>query len=356
MFLAVILLLVVGFLLYVKWVQSYWQRKGVPTGDFDFFFGHFKKVFTKKISFGESVLKHYKEMKNLNAKHAGRYFFVLPSYMPLDPMIVKQIMLKDFDHFNTRGFYHHPDDVLTMNLFNLDGGEKWKDLRAKLTPTFTSGKMKMMFETLVDKTTGLEKLVQQHTASQKPFAIKEVLEKFTTDIIGSCAFGLECNSLEEDTNEFSKNGQKALAPNMLHLIASAFLPWSLMGFLGTKLTQQDVTDFFTNVVKDTIRYRETNVVTSKDFMDLLLKIKNERGLTENDIIAQCFIFYIGGFETSSTTMTFAMLELSQNQDIQEKLRQEIKKVLTKHEGKISYEAVMEMRYLEQVINGTFTLT
>lgn len=354
MFLAVILLAVVGVVLYVKWAQTYWQRKGVPTGDFDFFFGHIKNVITKKQSLGESMLRYYKEMKKLNAKHAGRYFFLSSSYIPLDPMIVKQIMLKDFNHFNTRGTYHHPNDVLTMNLFNLDGNAKWKDLRAKLTPTFTSGKMKVMFETLADKTKGLEKLVQQYSVSHKPFAIKEVSEKFTTDIIGSCAFGLECNSLEEDTNEFSMYGKKSIKPNILHHIASVILPWSLLGFLDINSIQNDVTEFFSKVVKDTIRYRESNVVTKKDFMDLLLKIKNEQGLSENDIIAQCFIFFLGGFETSSTTMTFAMLELAQNQDIQEKLRKEIKKVLTKHEGKISYEAVMEMRYLEQVINGTYS--
>lgn len=353
MFLTVLLLVVVGFVLYVKWAQTYWQRKGVPTGDFDFFFGHVKNVLTKKLSIGESMLRHYQELKKLSTKHGGRYFFVSATYVPLDPVLVKQIMLKDFDHFNTRGMYHQQNDVLTMNLFNLDGSAKWKDLRTKLTPTFTSGKMKVMFETLLDKTNGLEKLVQQYSASQKPFVIKEVLEKFTTDIIGSCAFGLECNTLEEETNEFSMYGQKSLKPNILHHIASGFLPWSLMGFLGMKLTQNDITDFFSNIVKDTIRYRETNVVTRKDFMDLLLKLKNEQGLSENDIIAQCFIFFIGGFETSSTTMTFAMLELAQNQQIQEKLRKEIKKVLSKHEGKISYEAVMEMRYLEQVINGSY---
>lgn len=356
MFLAVLLLVVVGFLLYVKWAQTYWQRKGVPTGDFDFFFGHIKNVVTKKLSLGESMLRYYQELKKLNTKHGGRYFFVSRSYVPLDPVIVKQIMLKDFDHFNTRGIYHHPNDVLTINLFNLDGDAKWKDLRTKLTPTFTSGKMKVMFETLLDKTNGLEKLVQQYSASHKPFAIKEVLEKFTTDIIGSCAFGLECNTLEEETNEFSMYGQKSLKPNILHHLATAFFPWPLIGFIGMKLIQNDITDFFSNIVKDTIRYRETNVVTRKDFMDLLLKLKNEQGMSENDIIAQCFIFFIGGFETSSTTMTFAMLELAQNQEIQEKLRKEIKKVLTKHEGKISYEAVMEMRYLEQVINGSYSLS
>lgn len=50
-------------------------------------------------------------------------------------------------------------------------------------------------------------------------------------------------------------------------------------------------------------------------------------------------------------MTFTLHELSENLDIQESVRKEIEEVLAKHDGKITYEALNEMRYLEQCING-----
>lgn len=63
-------------------------------------------------------------------------------------------------------------------------------------------------------------------------------------------------------------------------------------------------------------------------------------------------FYLQGFETSSTTMTFTLHELSLNQELQERARENVREVLARHNGKITYESLSEMTYLEQCINGS----
>ncbi|KAJ9581326.1 hypothetical protein L9F63_023499 [Diploptera punctata] len=68
--------------------------------------------------------------------------------------------------------------------------------------------------------------------------------------------------------------------------------------------------------------------------------------------AQLYFFFIAGFETSSTTISFCLYELALNQDIQERLRKEINEVLKKHEGQITYEAVQNIEYLDNVISET----
>ena len=50
-------------------------------------------------------------------------------------------------------------------------------------------------------------------------------------------------------------------------------------------------------------------------------------------------------------MTFSLFELSQNQEVQDKARDNVRKVLEKHGGSFTYEAVMEMAYIENCILG-----
>jgi cytochrome P450 family 6 len=71
----------------------------------------------------------------------------------------------------------------------------------------------------------------------------------------------------------------------------------------------------------------------------------------NSLEAQAFVFFVSGYETSSTTFTFCLYELSLHQDMQDRLREEIDDVLQKYEGKLTYEGIQEMKYLEKVVSG-----
>lgn len=71
------------------------------------------------------------------------------------------------------------------------------------------------------------------------------------------------------------------------------------------------------------------------------------------LTAQAFVFFLAGFETSSTTMSNALYELALHPEVQDKLRQEIKKHDDKNNGELKYEGIKEMTYLDLVFRGMY---
>lgn len=62
---------------------------------------------------------------------------------------------------------------------------------------------------------------------------------------------------------------------------------------------------------------------------------------------------MAGFETSSLTIATALYELAQNQDIQDKLRDEITEHHKLNNGEWQYENIKNMPYLDAVFKGIF---
>jgi cytochrome P450 family 6 len=68
-------------------------------------------------------------------------------------------------------------------------------------------------------------------------------------------------------------------------------------------------------------------------------------------VAQAFIFIFAGYETSASAMGFALYELALHPEIQQTLRAEILQVLSGQGGKLTYDSVKGMSYLDRVVSG-----
>jgi cytochrome P450 family 6 len=75
------------------------------------------------------------------------------------------------------------------------------------------------------------------------------------------------------------------------------------------------------------------------------------GIDGDVFVAQAFSFLVGGYETSATTLSFALYELALHPEIQHRLRAEILQVLKKHNGELTYDGMQEMSYLDRVVSG-----
>ncbi|XP_037046564.1 probable cytochrome P450 6a14 [Bradysia coprophila] len=343
---------------FIKRQFSFWQRYNVPFVKPVFPYGNLKDV-GKKFHLCEMLMKFYNENKH-RGPFVGLYFFLSPVVLLTDLDLVKSVMSKDFSVFQERHFYHNEkDDPLSAHLFAIDG-TKWKNLRTKLTPTFTSGKMKFMFSTVLEigerLSERLNTVVNESANQCAEIELKNYWARYTTDVIGSCAFGLECNTLNDKDALFREMGRQVFEEPRrsmgLQLLVIQLKEWA--NYFGIKQLPDKPAEFFLKIVKETVAYRELNKVGRKDFMHLLIDLKNSSNtelstITENEIAAQAFVFFIAGFETSSTLLSFCSYELSQDQEIQEKIRNEVKNVLKQYNGEFTYDAMLEMKYLDQVL-------
>ncbi|KAK4881330.1 hypothetical protein RN001_004649 [Aquatica leii] len=354
---------------YFKYSCNYWKRRGIPQIPVTYPFGNITKVFLRQQMLGDRIKEIYNLMKGHEC--VGIYFVNQPVLIPLSPNLIKNILTKDFQYFHDRGIYYDEEnDPLSAHLFSLSG-IKWRNLRNKFSPAFTSGKLKFMLETIVACGVQMKDVLEDMANASKEVEMKDIMARFTTDVIGSCAFGLECNTMKNPETEFRQMGRRAFTqtiPDMLRVISIYLIP-RLVKPLGFGVFSRKVTNFFKQVVKDTMDYRENNNVSRKDFLQLLIQLKQKGYLDHDENInietvpdgtvltfeeaaAQAFIFFLAGFETTSATMSFAMFEMCVNSEIQNRAREEVINVMKKYNDQLTYESLTEMQYLDTVISET----
>lgn len=341
--------------------HRYWLEQGVPTEPATFPSGHLdsRMAYT---NFGLVAIDFYEKFKS-KGDYVGLYFLNKPVLFVLSPEFAKTVLVRDFQYFVNRGVYFNKvHDPLSANLFFIENGD-WRRLRTKMTPTFTSGKIKMMFHTIFDVGDAMVKHLTGRCQGEKSHSfdveVTDLMARYNTDVIVSCAFGTQCNSLSEPDSQFRAVGKKMLAFDRVRLLKlyGAMLFRREARALGFRLLHADVSKFIIAMCKRTIEDRRSKQYERRDFMQLMIDLYREHddedgdGLSLNDIAAQVFLFFFAGFETSSTAMTYTLYELALNPHIQQKVRDEIADVISRHNGNITYDSLMEMTYLDQVIYG-----
>lgn len=258
-------------------------------------------------------------------------------------------------------FVNEENEPLTAHLVNIED-DRWRFLRNKLSPAFTSGKLRSMYSIISGLGDNLIKAAERQ--SGKAIEVKSLMTKFTVDVVSSTSFGMEANCLNDENLELYEISREVFGAGGVGALKLFFLfafP-EFSKFLKLRQFSKRVTNFFINVLSENIEYREKNNDNRNDFMNMLIQLKNKgsidgefssetKKLTLNEILAQAFLFFFAGTDTSSTTASFALAELAFNPDVQDKLRQEVLEMTKGTKGEISYETLNEMTYLNQVVNG-----
>ncbi|KAJ6619975.1 putative cytochrome P450 9f2 [Pseudolycoriella hygida] len=257
-------------------------------------------------------------------------------------------------------------------------------MRSTLSPAFTGSKMRQMFDFVVtvsrQTADSLKHQIQQGVSKEVEF--KDLAMKFTVDNIASCAFGIEVNSFRDPGNSFHTIAKKFSESGTFKILlkfSGYLLAPSLMKFFKIKFFDESVNKFFQKAILDTIKVREEKGIIRHDMINLLIQAKKgnlthesgdekivdgfatvqelqtgkagvKRKWNDEDLAAQCFIFFLAGFDTVATAMTFMAYELAINPDVQQNLYEEIVETDNLLNGlSVTYDKLQNMKYMDQVV-------
>ena len=95
-----------------------------------------------------------------------------------DPDLIQRVLVKNFNSFYNRGTLNNESkDPLTTSLIRLYD-EKWKKLRGKLSPTFTSGKLKLMYPLIKEISDGMVKVYEDALRKTDVIDVKDLSTRF----------------------------------------------------------------------------------------------------------------------------------------------------------------------------------
>ncbi|CAG4996090.1 unnamed protein product [Parnassius apollo] len=300
-----------------------------------------------------------------NEKVVGIFRMTTPCLLLRDLDVIKHVLIKDFDYFSDRGL-SFGEKSLGNNLFHADS-DMWRVLRNRFTPIFTSGKLKNMVYLLSQHGDKFIDLVNDICKKQEEHEVHSLVQKYTMATISSCAFGLEVDTISDTKSSiFTIIDNILFTPKFIDEFDMMYP--GILRKLNINPFPKVVQDFFQQLVKTVIEQRNGKPTDRKDFMDLILEMREERNIqgpkrteeenemileiTDDIIAAQALAFYAAGYETSASTMAFMLYALAKNPDIQNKVIAEVDGVLEKYDGKLSFETLNDLKYMGKVFSET----
>nr|ULR85442.1 cytochrome P450 [Spodoptera frugiperda] len=380
-----LVVLVAVVLLYFRKVYSTFGRHGVKHIEPVPIFGNMHTIIFRTEHINDVFTSLYDKFPE--ERFVGRYEFNKEVIFVRDLELIKKISVKDFEHFiDHRFILGNSESYFSRNLLSLKGQE-WKDMRSTLSPAFTSSKIRLMVPFMVEvgdqMIVSLKKKIAESKGGYIDIDCKDLTTRYANDVIASCAFGLKVDSQTEQNNEFYVMGKAATNFNFLQIL-KFFLILNIprvTKMFKLDLVTKSVQKFFTNLVLDTMKEREMRNIVRPDMIHLLIEAKKgklshddvksnddatgfatveessvglrnviNREWSDNDLVAQAFLFFVAGFESVSSSVCFLLYELAINPDVQERLAQEIREYDAKNGGKFDFNSIQSMKYMDMVVS------
>uniref|UniRef100_A0A8C0WFJ2 unspecific monooxygenase n=1 Tax=Castor canadensis TaxID=51338 RepID=A0A8C0WFJ2_CASCN len=222
--------------------------------------------------------------------------------------------------------------------------EEWKRIRTLLSPTFTSGKLKEMLPIITQYADVLVKNLKMKAEKDNTVTMKDIFGAYSMD------------------DPFVNIAFSPWFP-FFFLSPTVMLPFLIPVYeaLNISMFPKHVTNFFKSSVermkKDRLQDKTKHRV---DLLQLMINSQNSKdteshkALSDLEIVAQSIIFIFAGYETTSSALSFVTYLLATHPDVQKKLQEEID-VVFPNKAPATYDALVQMEYLDMVVNETLRL-
>ncbi|ODN01300.1 Cytochrome P450 6k1 [Orchesella cincta] len=378
-----VILLVFAIRKWFKRNDDYWDKRGVLRIKHQYsFMSVVINLFTKKKNFLEYDIDLYNQLKS-DEPFAGTVDYGTPSLLLKDSDLIKQILVKDFEYFVDRRKMTLESEPILKLMMSVQEGQEWKNIRSIMSPTFTTGKIRRMFEHFNNCGVELVNFIKSKpvgSPGSRDIVVKEAISRYLVDVIGATAFGMETNSLKDPNSMFYKMAKRSSefsTMKLLKIILMMVLPF--LTKLGLKFSDTESWGFFEGILRTALKNRIESKEKREDFLQMMIEAKmgelktdeseleafekdaqlNKVGdgtgkpkvnLTDDMIVAQCLLFFLAGLDTTGSVLSFAAYLLALHPDIQEKLYQEVNGVMKGGNGKVDYDAVTHMEYMDKFIS------
>ncbi|KAJ3685165.1 hypothetical protein LUZ61_014329 [Rhynchospora tenuis] len=256
-----------------------------------------------------------------------------PRVTIMDPELVKEILSNKFGHFDKQKLTRL-GLLLAHGLVNHEG-EKWAKHRRILNPAFHVEKLKKMLPAF---STCCDELVDRWNKSVGPNGSFEMdvwpeMQNLTGDVISRAAFG---SSYEEGRRIFQLQSEQA--ERLIKAIPNLFIPfnWCLPTENNKRMKEnaREVRTLLMGVITKREKAIQNGETSKDDLLGLLLesnmremgqngKSNSSLGMTIDEVIEECKLFYFAGQETTSVLLTWTLVALSMYSEWQEKAREEV---------------------------------
>ncbi|XP_037040680.1 probable cytochrome P450 9f2 [Bradysia coprophila] len=381
----IIALFLYGIHKFVTLNNDYFRKRGVAHMKPTFLFGNMIPFLFRRqwFKFAKTMYTAFPRQKII-----GMFDMRQPFFCVRDPDVLKQLAVKDFDHFEDhRMFVDENVDALFGNSLICLRGMKWRDMRATLSPAFSGSKMRQMFELVAECADETSFTIKENVllaGGHIDCEMKDLFSRMTNDVISSTAFGHKINSFADPTNDFYLAGKQFMKFSSplagVKFLVMLLLP-KVAAFLDINFSNSKVMNFFRSMVLRNMECRTKQGLFRPDMINILMNVRRgkanevqsaeetnaegfattvestigkkivKRVWTDDELAAQCFLFFLAGFDTSSSMLSFLSHELTMNPDIQQKLYDEVRQTFDNLNGqRLTYDALQKMKYMDACIS------